>query len=51
MLKKEYSRLNNELRRKIDKARQKWWEKQCDEIEDLQKQRKHAQVYSMIHQL
>ena len=29
----------------------KWWEDQCDEIEDLQKQGKHAQVYSKIHQL
>ena len=49
--KKEYRRLNNELRRETDKARKKWWEEQCDEIEDLQKQRKHSQVYSKIHQL
>ena len=43
--------LLHELRRKTDKARKKWWEDQCDEIEDLQKQGKHAQVYSKIHQL
>ena len=49
--KKEYRRLNNELRRETDKARKKWWEEQCDEIEDLQKQGKHAQVYSKIRQL
>ena len=35
----------------MDKARKKWWEQQCDEIEDLQKQGKHAQVYSKIQQL
>jgi hypothetical protein len=46
--KKEYKRLNIELGRETDKARQKWWEKQCDEIEDLQKQGKYAQVYSIF---
>ena len=49
--KKEYRRLNNELRTETDKARKKWWEEQCDEIEDLLKQGKYAQVYSKIHQL
>ena len=49
--KREYRRLNNELRRETDKARKKWWEQQCDEIEDLQRQEKHAQVYSKIRQL
>ena len=34
--KKEYRRLNNELRGVTDKARKKWWEEQqCDQIEDL----------------
>jgi hypothetical protein len=45
--KNEYRWLNNKLRRSTDMARQKRWEKQCDEIEELQKQGKHAQVYSM----
>ena len=47
----EYRRLNNDMRRETDKARKKWWEEQCDEIEDLQKQGKHAQAYSKIYQL
>jgi hypothetical protein len=49
--KKEYRRLNNELRRETDKARKKWWEEQCDEIGDLQKQGNHAKVYNKIRQL
>ena len=49
--KKEYRRLNNKLRRETDNARKNWWENQREEIEDLQKQEKHAQVYSKIHQL
>ena len=49
--KKEYRGLNNELRKETDKARTKWWEEQCDEIEDMQKQGKHAQACSKIHQL
>ena len=35
----------------MDKAKNKWLEEQCTEIEDLQKQGKHAQVYSKIRQL
>jgi hypothetical protein len=27
---KRYRRLNNELRRETDRAREKWWEVECD---------------------
>jgi ribosomal protein L20A (L18A) len=46
--KKEYRRLNNELRRATDKAREVWWEEQCKELEELQRQGKYDQVYSRI---
>jgi hypothetical protein len=49
--KKEYRRLNNELRRTTDKAKACWWEDQCRELEELQRQGKHGQVYSKIKQL
>ena len=33
--KKEYKRLNNQLRRTTDKAKEEWWEERCKEIEML----------------
>jgi len=35
--KKNYRRLNNELRRTTDKAKENWWKEQCEEIELLEK--------------
>src|SRR6218665_1654673 len=32
-VKSEYRRLNNQLRKTTDKARQKWWEEQCEDLE------------------
>jgi len=49
--KKEYRKLNNELRRETEKAREQWWNEQCEEIESLQKQGKHDKVYNKIRQL
>jgi hypothetical protein len=48
---KDYKRLNNKLRRETEKARECWWDKQCDELEELQRQGKQAQVYSKIQQM
>jgi hypothetical protein len=31
--KKQYTKLNSELRRITDKARQQWWQAQCDELD------------------
>jgi len=39
--KKEYRRLNNELQRVTDKARECWWDEQCKEMEELQRQGKY----------
>jgi hypothetical protein len=49
--KTEYRRLNNELRRATEKARECWWDEQCSELEELQRQGKHAEVYRKIRQL
>ena len=48
---KEYKRLNNQLRRTTDKAREKWWEEQCRELELLQEQGRSDLVYGKIKSL
>ena len=32
---KKYKQLNNELRRKTDKAREDWWMDQCQTLDEL----------------
>ena len=33
--KRTYRRLNTELRRETDQARERWWENECNELEEL----------------
>ena len=33
--KRTYRRLNNELRKETDQARDRWWENECNELEEL----------------
>jgi len=49
--KKEYRKLNNELRRETEKAKAWWWEDHCDEMEQLQQEGKFGKLYSKIRQL
>jgi hypothetical protein len=49
--KKEYRRLNNKLRRTTEEAREKWWEEQCREIEELQQKRMDSMVYNKVKNL
>ena len=49
--KKEYRRLNNELRRKTDKAREEWWSEQCSELERLLREGKEDLVYKRVKHL
>jgi len=37
---KQYRKLNNELRRETENARQEWWKDQCSELEDLERKGK-----------
>lgn len=47
----EYRRLNNELRRETEKARNDWWSEQCTELEQLQRIGKHELVYDKVKKL
>lgn len=49
--KKEYRRLNNKLRRTTKKAREKWWEEKCEELEELQAKGKYDQVYERVKKM
>uniref|UniRef100_A0A8D8TDU0 Craniofacial development protein 2 n=1 Tax=Cacopsylla melanoneura TaxID=428564 RepID=A0A8D8TDU0_9HEMI len=48
---KQYKRLNNELRRETDKAREKWMEEQCEKIEELEKYSKTEEMYKVVKNL
>ena len=47
----EYRRLNNALRRATDSAREKWWIRQCEEIENLDKIGRVDLVYARVRSL
>ena len=49
--KKEYRRLNNKLRRETDKAKVNWWQRQCEELEELSRTGKQEQIYRRIKNL
>jgi len=42
--KMEYRRLNGEIRKETEKAKEIWLEEQCSELEELQKQWRYCQV-------
>ena len=46
-----YRRINNELKKETDKAREEWWQDQCTEIEDLEKRGQMDKVYSIVKQI
>jgi hypothetical protein len=48
---RKYRKLNNQLRRATDKARQKWWEEQCEELELLEKRGRSDLLYQKVTQL
>jgi len=49
--KRMYRKLNNELRRATDQAREKFWEDECKELEDLEKRGKMDQLYGKVKEL
>ena len=49
--KKNYRRLNNELRRTTDKAKEKWWKEQCEELEELEKKGRTDLMYQKVKNL
>ncbi|KAG8237372.1 hypothetical protein J437_LFUL017384 [Ladona fulva] len=46
--KRKYRKLNNELRRECEKARKKWLDEKCNEIEELEKTGKYEEAYRKI---
>ena len=49
--KKKYRQLNNELRRETEIAKEKWWEDECNEIEDLDRRGRSDLVYAKVGKL
>ena len=48
---KKYKSLNNRLRRITDKAREKWWDEQCAELEKHERQGKMDLLYRKVSKL
>ena len=48
---RNYRRLNNELRRTTDKAREDWWRSQCEELELLDKKGRTDIIYAQIKKI
>ena len=48
---KEYRRLNNQLRRETDKAKEVYMEELCEEIMDFQKKDRYDLMYQKTQQL
>ena len=48
---KKYKSLNNRLRRITDKAREKWWDEQCAELEKHQRQGKTDLFHRKVSKL
>src|SRR6478609_2942310 len=49
--KRIYRRLNNELRRETDQARERWWKNECNELEELDRRARPDLVYAKVGQL
>ena len=49
--KREYRRLNNELRRETERAREKWWNDKCQEINNLYNENRIDKMYASIKRL
>ena len=47
----KYKSLDNQLRRATDKAREKWWEEQCSELEQYGKQGRMDLMYRRVAEL
>jgi len=49
--KTNYRKLNNELQRKTEKAKQTWWENECKALEELDSRGRSDLVYTKVKQL
>ena len=49
--KKRYRTLNNQSRRITDKAKEQWWNSQCDKLEKLDSQGRVDLLYKEVSEL
>ena len=47
----KYRKLNNELRRETDKAKEQWWKEECTELEELEGRGRTDLVYAGAERL
>lgn len=47
----QYRKLNNELKRETDKAKERFWEEQCKEIEEMERSGKMDKMYRRVKEL
>ena len=48
---KQYKKLNNELRRATVSAKEKWWENECKELEEMDQKGRSDLVYAKVSKL
>ena len=48
---KQYEKLNNELRRETVSAKEKWWENECQELEEMDQKGRSDLVYAKVSKL
>lgn len=48
---KKYRKLNNGLRRETERAREKWWKEECEELEILEKKGRSDLMYAKVKQI
>lgn len=49
--KKRYLELNNELRRSTEQAKEDWWNKQCEDLEELDKKGRSDLMYTKVKEI
>ena len=49
--KRQYRKLNNQLRRETDKAKELWWKEQCDTLEKFNRENRSDQLYRKIKEI
>jgi len=48
---RRYKRLNNELRGETEKAKEEWWEGECEQLEDMDRRGRADQMYAKVKHL
>ena len=46
-----YRRMNNELRRETDKARESWWMSECEELEEMDRRGRSDLMYAKVKEI